>query len=216
VAGAFRQNLGLPVVVLNDVHAYALGEGSCGAAAGFEDALIVAVGTGIGGGILHQGRLLVGVSGSAGSIGHLPVVGADPRQCPCGRWNHLEAYASGPAIEARYTETTGLPIGLPAIATKARAGDRHAHSVISEAATILGRALGAAANVLDPDVIVIGGGVAALEDLITEPLLHGLATEALPGPNRAQLRFTTLGAGAVILGAASLARSPEASQRARG
>ena len=215
VAGAFRQSLGMPVVVLNDVHAYAIGEGSHGAAAGFDDALIVAVGTGIGGGILHQGKLLVGVSGSAGLIGHLPVVGADPRKCPCGRWNHLEAYSSGPAIEARYAEITGQPIGLPVIATKARVGDPPARSVINEAATILGRALGAAANVLDPEVIVIGGGVAALEDLITEPLLQALATEALPGPNGAQLRFTTLGARAVILGAASLVRSHGASKRAR-
>jgi glucokinase len=215
VAGAFRQSLGMPVVVLNDVHAYAVGEGSHGAAAGFDDALIVAVGTGIGGGILHQRKLLVGASGSAGSIGHLPVVGSESRQCPCGRWNHLEAYASGPAIEARYTETTGQPIGLPAIATKARAGDAPARSVINEAATILGRTLGAAANVLDPEVIVIGGGVAALEDLITEPLLRGLASEALPGPKGAQLRFTTLGAAAVILGAASLVRSHIASKRPR-
>lgn len=216
LAAAFGRSLSIPVVVLNDVHAAAVGEGLHGAAAGFDPALVVAVGTGIGGGILHNGELVVGASGSAGSIGHLPIAGASPRRCPCGGWDHLEAYAAGPAIEAQYAAIARKPAGLPAIAANARAGEQAARSVIDEAATILGRALGAAANILDPEVIVIGGGVAALQDLITEPILRELAAEALPGPGRTQLRFTTLGATAVILGAASFARSANANKQKAG
>jgi len=213
---AFHPALGIPVVVLNDVHAMAIGESRYGAAAGFTDALVVAVGTGIGGGIVHRGRLVVGASGSAGSIGHIPVPSPARRRCPCGGWNHLEAHAAGPAIEASYAETTGWSIRLPAIATSARAGDPIACSVINEAATVLGRALGGAVNLLDPDVLVIGGGVAALQDLITEPLRRGLDEEALPGPDRIKLRFSKLGGiTAAIVGAATVAREQAAREHER-
>jgi len=210
VRAIFHRALGMPVVVLNDVHAMAIGEGRYGAAVGSADALVVAVGTGIGGGILHDGQLVIGASGSAGSIGHVPVSIPDRRRCPCGGWNHLEAYAAGPAIEARYAEVTGLPHRLPTIAAQARAGDSVAGTLIKEAAELLGRALGGAANLLDPDIIVIAGGVAALEDLITEPVLRGLADEALPGPRRVRIGFSSLGAAAAVVGAASIARDSAA------
>ena len=203
---AFGDALGIPVVVLNDVHATSIGEGTYGAAAGFTDALVVAIGTGIGGGLLHDGVLFPGGSGSAGSIGHMPVDAASPRRCSCGKWNHLEAHAAGPAIEARYAEVTGLSIRLPEIAARARTGEDPAASVIAEAAAILGRALGGAVNLLDPDVVVISGGVAAIEDLLAEPIRRALAGEVLPGPGRVEVRYTTLGTTAAILGAGMMAR----------
>jgi glucokinase len=206
VRHAFGEALQMPTTVLNDVHAATIGEGLYGAASGYTDVLVVAVGTGIGGGILHGGQLIRGRTGSAGAIGHLPVAGAKPRRCPCGGQDHLEAYAAGPAIEARYLEATGRSDRLPTIAAKARAGDEAALSIIVESAEILGRALGAIANILDPDVIVIAGGVAALEDLIAAPMHRALVARALPGPDRTELRFSTLRGTATVLGAAAVAR----------
>jgi glucokinase len=202
----FTRALGLPVAVLNDVHAMALGEARHGAAVGAGLAVIVAIGTGIGGAIVHDGQVIIGASGSAGSIGHVTVDARTPRQCTCGRWNHLEAYASGPAIEAHYAAAAGTATRLPEITTRARAGDAWARAVIAEAAELLGHALVQVVTIVDPDTIVLTGGVAALGDLIGDPIRTIIATEALPGPDRAQLRFSTLGTHATILGAASAAR----------
>jgi glucokinase len=202
----FTQALDLPVAVLNDVHAMALGEARYGAAAGAGLAVVVAIGTGIGGAIVHGGGVIIGASGSAGSIGHATVNAPTPRQCTCGRWNHLEAYAAGPAIEADYAESTGMAIRLPEIAARARAGDARAGAVIAEAAELLGHALLQVVTIVDPDTIVLTGGVAALGDLIGDPIRTIIATQALPGPNQAHLRFSTLGTYATILGAASAAR----------
>lgn len=85
---------GLPVRVVNDVHALALGEARFGAAADARSVLVVAVGTGVGGAFVHDRRLVAGRSGTAGSIGHTPVAGREGRRCPCGAEDHLEAYAS--------------------------------------------------------------------------------------------------------------------------
>lgn len=203
----FTRALDLPVAVLNDVHAMALGEVRHGAAAGARLAVIVAIGTGIGGAIVHDGRVIIGASGSAGSIGHVTVSAPIRRQCTCGRWNHLEAYASGPAIEARYAEATGIAIRLPKITTQARAGDAHAGTVIAEAAELLGQALLQTITIVDPDTIVLTGGVAALGDLIGDPIRIIVADQALPGPARVRLHFSTLGTHATILGAVSAARA---------
>lgn len=203
----FTRALDLPVVVLNDVHAMALGEARHGAAAGAGLAVIAAIGTGIGGAIIHNGSVIIGGSGSAGSIGHVTVSAPIPRQCACGRWNHLEAYASGPAIEAHYAEVTGTAIRLPEITTRARAGDSRARAVIAEAAELLGHALLQTVTIVDPDTIVLTGGVAALGDLIGDPIRTIVAAQALPGPDRVQLRFSTLGTHATILGAVSAARA---------
>lgn len=214
VTDRFTQALGMPVTVLNDVHAMALGEARHGAAAGCDLAVVVAIGTGIGGAIVHDGRVITGASGSAASIGHVAVDAPAPRQCPCGRWNHLEAYASGPAIEAQYAETTGTMLRLPEIAKRARTGDDPARAAIDGAAELLGQALVQVVTIVDPDAIILTGGVAALGSLIAEPIRTIIATRALPGPDQAHLRFSALGTRATILGAASAARAARADRRA--
>jgi len=203
----FTRALDMPVAVLNDVHAMALGEARHGAASGTALAVVIAIGTGIGGAIVHDGRVITGASGSAGSIGHVSVNPSTPRRCPCGRWNHLEAYASGPAIEARYADATGGTRRLPYLATRARTGDAQARAVIDSAAELLGHALVQVVTIVDPDMIVLTGGVAALGDLIGDPIRTIIATHALPRPSQVHLRFSTLGTSATILGAASAARA---------
>lgn len=204
VAAGFRAATGLPVGVVNDVHALALGEARFGAATGAESALVVAVGTGVGGAYVRRGELLAGSTGTAGSIGHVPVRGTERRRCPCGALDHLEAYASGPSIVARYVERGGVAVRLEAVLEQAVAGDRRAADVVADAGMYLGEALAAALNLLDPQVVVIGGGAAHSGDLLLGPMRTAAAAHALPGPRSAPV--VTAGGlrhGSVV-GAASL------------
>ncbi|MEU7892458.1 ROK family protein [Nonomuraea sp. NPDC049152] len=202
---AFSSALRLPVQVLNDVHAWALGEARFGAAAGAADALVVTVGTGIGGAIVREGRVVRGATGSAGSIGHIPAPSsvsapaARSRRCPCGRIGHLEAYASGPGILATFRERGGTADDL------ATMEGALADEVIDEAATLLGRALAGAITVLDPEIVVIGGGVALLGDRLMLPLARAVGQEALPGPDRVTIRPAALAPAGGIVGAATAA-----------
>ena len=134
---------GLPVFVDNDAKALALGEGWVGAAAGVDNYLAMVVSTGVGGGIVLDGRLLDGDSGNAGHIGHVIVV-PDGRECVCGARGCLEAEASGTAIAAK----TGRP---------AAAAD---HQVRTETGRLVGRAVASVANLLDLRLAVVAGSVA--------------------------------------------------------
>jgi glucokinase len=134
---------GLPTFVDNDAKALALGEGWRGAAAGVDNFIAMVVSTGVGGGIVLDGRLLDGESGNAGHIGHV-IVEPDGRRCECGACGCLEAEASGLAIAA----VTGRPAAQADAATVARTG------------TLVGRAVGSAANLLDLRLAVVGGSVA--------------------------------------------------------
>ncbi|MER6511036.1 ROK family protein [Nonomuraea sp. NPDC001636] len=238
LATAFTQRLGLPVTVLNDVHAWALGEARYGAARGSRLALVLTIGTGVGGALVRDGELLRGRNGMAGSLGHTPAVlppDADAdRPCPCGATGHLEAYASGPAILSAYHARGGtapdlksLPLARhntrspalrhPAETTDPRnplgigqqAGsetvDDLAREVIREAAVILGRSIASAATLLDPDVIVLGGGVTGLGELLTVPLIETIRRYTPRGLDSVPVRFSTLGAHGAVLGAASAA-----------
>jgi glucokinase len=205
VAQELSAALELPVRVVNDVQAMALGEHRFGAAADAESALIVAVGTGIGGAIICGGAVVAGRTGTAGAVGHVPVPAPVPRRCPCGRMGHVEAYASGPAIVADYVARGGVAARLEEVAGNARAGDELAREVIATAGAILGTALGGLSNVLDPELIVVGGGAANLGELLFDPLEAALYREAISGPDQVPVRPTGLGALAAVVGAASLA-----------
>ncbi|HEX2039494.1 MAG TPA: ROK family protein [Acidimicrobiales bacterium] len=134
---------GLPVVVDNDAKALAVGEGWTGAAAGVRDYLGMVVSTGVGGGVVLDGRLLAGAAGNAGHIGHV-IVEADGRVCGCGAQGCLEAEASGTAIEA----ATGRPA--------AEAGP----DVVARTGRLVGRAVASVCNLLDLRLAVVAGSVA--------------------------------------------------------
>ncbi len=202
VADRLAAALGLPVVVDNDVNAMAVAEarGLAGTV------LVVAVGTGVGGAIVRDGRPERGATGTAGEVAHLLVAPVtDGRRCGCGRTDHLEAVASGPNMVLAHRVRTGRAADLPGVARCADAGDAAAAAVIAEGATVLGRALAGLANVLDPAAIVIGGGVAGLGARWWDPLVAALRAEALPGPARVDLRQARLGPSAGAVGAALLA-----------
>ncbi|GAA2336028.1 ROK family protein [Dactylosporangium salmoneum] len=207
VRGALAAALGLPVVVRNDVQAMAVAESRLGAAAGARTALVVAAGTGIGGAVVADGMLLSGRTGFAGSVGHLPSPVTAGRPCGCGALDHVESYAAGPAIAAAYAARAGLAVVPPleTVAEAARGGAPEAEAAIAEAAHVLGAGLATAANLLDPDVVVLGGGVLGLGDGFVQAVAATLRRAALPGPAEVPLRITTFGPAAVLTGAALLA-----------
>jgi glucokinase len=187
--------LGLPVTIDNDAKALALGEGWLGAARGCDNYLAMVVSTGVGGGIVLNGRLLDGAEGNAGHIGHV-VVEPDGRRCACGGRGCLEAEASGPSIAA----ATGQPTEQATEAVRRRCG------------TLVGRAVASVANLLDLGLAVVGGSVALG---FGETFFDAAQAEVA---ERARLEFSRgtrvvragLGPDGPLLGAAALACHPTA------
>ncbi|WP_078888204.1 ROK family protein [Streptomyces sclerotialus] len=205
--------LGLPVTADNDANVFALAEQTYGAGAGCASALYVSVGTGIGGGLVSGGRLLRGAHWTAGEFGHLAVPEAAGRPCNCGRAGHLEAVASGPAITARFRELSGDEDvhDLRRVAALAEpdagptgAGTEAARAALAEGAGALGRALAGLVNTLDPERVVVGGGVASIGAPFWEPLTEAFAAELLPGPAGLRPVPAALGPRAAVVGAAAL------------
>lgn len=199
-----RLSPSLPVSVGNDVDALALGEAWTGAAAGAASALVVAAGTGIGGALLLAGRVLRGAHGCAGEIGHIPSPDAQGLRCPCGVDGHVEAAAAGPAIARAYAAAGGPPSSGARIAELAATGEPQALAVLTAAGAALGRAIAGVVTAVDPERVVVGGGVARsgdpwwralrsaaraelippLRDVPIEPAAHGV-TSAVAGAARA-------------------------------
>jgi glucokinase len=197
----------VPAVVDNDGNAALYAEAKLGAAAGAAHALAVVVGTGVGGAVLTDGRLVHGRHGAAGEFGHLPVGGDAP--CPCGGRGHLESVAAGPALARAYRQRTGQTVTGSDVTALARAGDLAAAAVLNDAATILGRAVAGLANALDPDVVVLGGGVLDAADLVLRPLRAAAAEHLLPPLRDLPIVRAQLGSDAVAVGAAALARDSQ-------
>jgi glucokinase len=185
LAGRLRASCGIPITVLNDVHASATAEARLGAGVGYRTALVVSVGTGIGGAFVIDGSVMGGARGVGGSVGHVPAptgaapMGATPRRCACGALDHVEAYSGGRSLESIYRESRGRSRSLLEIAHDARAGDTEAELLIGTSAHLLGRAIGGAVNILDPDVVIIGGGVAQIGAGYLADLREGVRLEAM-------------------------------------
>ena len=193
--------LGMRVRVLNDVQATALCEVRLGAARGHASALVVAVGTGVGGAIVLNGDVVSGVHGIAGSVGHMPATERNGRRCSCGALDHVEAYASGPALEAEYERRTGTALDLRSMARRIEAGDTVARAVIMQGAAVLGTAIGGANNVVDTEIVVIGGGVAALGEVLFAPMRDAMRAEALGRAKSVAIVPAAFGPDACLVGA---------------
>jgi glucokinase len=199
--------LGLPVVVDNDANVGGWAEARFGASREVGDALFVAVGTGIGGALVSGDRLQRGGHGMAGEIGHIPVVSGG-RPCPCGLRGCWEQYASGRALLRRASES-GFQVDHGVEVTAAAiAGDAEAVEVLADVGRWLGVGMAIATTVLDPAVIVVGGGVSAAGDLLLEPARVALRTSLPGGGDRPepQVVAAALGPDAAMIGAASLVR----------
>lgn len=213
LAGLIRAGLGdllqphAPVVVQNDVDAHAAGEYRHGAAAGTASALVVAVGTGVGGGLILNGRAVRGAHHVAGEIAHTPTPGAGHLRCPCGRVGHLEAIGSGIGMHRHFISLGGDPAITDArgIAAAASTGEPTARRALEESAAAVGRALAAAATLVDPERIVITGGVPNIGDVWWRPMLNAFHAEAIDALQNTPILPGMLGDDAPLRGAAASA-----------
>jgi glucokinase len=217
--------VGLPVVVENDANAIAWGEAKFGAGRGEDHMVLIALGTGIGGGLILGGELYRGRFGIGAEFGHYRVV-PDGRRCGCGNRGCWEQYASGnalvaeareiarvsPALAGRLLELgNGRPEGIsgPEITEAAREGDSAALECFRTIARWVGQGLADLAAILDPGAFVIGGGLSEAGDLLLDPTRAAFES-ALTGRGHrafADIRIAELGPDAGIVGAADLARS---------
>lgn len=209
---------GLPCILENDAKVAALGEWWAGAGRGCPDVAYVTVGTGIGGGMIVDGRLLRGAGGLAGEVGHTHVTDS-PERCACGRFGCWQAVASGTALANRArAELPAHPTsriaalagaaGVTAIhvAQAAREGDGLALQLLDELARYLGMGLANVQHCYAPRRIVIGGGMSSLLDLLRPELERAQRAGLLPGFEPAEIRAAELGDDAGLVGAAVMAR----------
>jgi fructokinase len=174
--------VGRKVRIANDADCFALSEASDGAAAGARSVFGVIIGTGVGGGLVYEGRPVVGANAIAGEWGHNPlpapriVEGRDERPgpaCYCGRSGCIESFLSGPSFARDHEAATGEKLKAEAIVAAASQGDPAASASLARYADRLARALGTVINLFDPEVIVLGGGMSNVEALYRDvpPLL---------------------------------------------
>lgn len=210
------ERAGLPTIVDNDANAAGLGEATFGAARGCEHVLYVTVSTGIGAGLVLDGRVYRGADSMAGELGHTLVATNGPR-CACGRVGCLEAVASGPAIAhlARESLQAGANSALKAVpladltaqsVSEAATHDELAARIMAQAGEYLGVAIAAAVNLMNPRTVVIGGGVSQAGEVLLQPLREAVRRHAVP-KSVANLRIVAaqLGRRGGLLGAAALA-----------
>jgi glucokinase len=212
---------GLETFLINDASAAALGEHHFGAGRGVNNLIYITVSTGIGGGIIINGKLYTGVSGSAGEIGHMTIDVNGPR-CNCGNIGCLEVLASGTAVareaqrligRGKKTIITELAEGEPqnitaqTVAAAAQKGDALALAIISKAATYLGIGLVNLVNIFNPEMIIIGGGMSRMGDMLLEPARQVVAERAFQLPaQRVRIVPSQLGDNAAVLGATAFVR----------
>ena len=217
ITETLEERFGVKARAMNDASAAALAEGRFGAARGIGDFVLLTLGTGVGGGIVTEGRLLAGALGVAGSIGHM-VIDCDGRPCNCGSRGCLEAYVSGTAIVNRIIELADRRDYRSPFVDRLRQGeprnaglmqdmtdDPLAAEVVREAGEYLGWGFVSLLNLLNPAMIVIGGGVAVLGDALLGPAREVARRHSLRGEwDPARIVGAELGNNAGLVGAASL------------
>ena len=217
ITSILEERFGIPARAINDASGAALGEGKFGAARGVRDFVCITIGTGVGGGIVSEGKLLPGALGVAGSIGHM-TIDCDGRPCNCGSVGCLEAYVAGTAIVNRILELAdACGIRSPLVdglrskeLTGARALNEAVHDelaleVIREAGEYLGWGIVNLLNLLNPAMVVIGGSVVVLGDLLLDPARRIASQRSLRGESDpVRIVRAELGNDAGVIGAASL------------
>jgi len=214
-----RDVVRLDLTLDNDANCATLGETWLGAAKGAKHVVGLTIGTGIGGGLIRDGKLYHGVSDVAGELGHV-TIDSTGRRCGCGNYGCLEAYASGPAIAERAREALagGEPSMLPAmvgadlsritaatIYEASSKGDPLAMQVVRDTARFLGTGLANLLNIFNPEVAVLAGGVAQAGDALFEPLRAEVRRRAFkPAVDACRIVPGTLGGNAGVIGAVAM------------
>src|SRR5688572_1098584 len=216
-----EEEVQLPVAIINDVRAITLGEWMFGAGRGLETVVCLAIGTGIGGGVVVNGQFHLGIGGTAGEFGH-HVVEVDGLPCGCGGKGCLELYASGPAIaamgvkEVMHGHTTRIGelvnydlnrIDAEIIFQAARDGDQIANSILHKVGRYLGIAVGNILGTISPQRVIFGGGVSRAGDLLLRPIMQTLYERVHVIPvQKVEFVIAELGISGGLIGAALWAR----------
>jgi glucokinase len=215
-----QEEFGLPTYLENDANAAALAEQRFGAGRGADDMIYVTASTGIGGGFILDGRLYRGATGAAAEVGHMTILPHGPR-CGCGNRGCLEALASGAAIarEARERIARGVPtlmaelaegdldhISAKMVAQAAEQGDAEAREIIDAAMTYLGVGMANLVNILNPQLLVIGGGLTKMGPRLFDPVRRAVDRQAFSATAFAvEIKRAELGEEVGLLGAAAVA-----------
>lgn len=221
LAAIIAEQVQLPVALINDVRAITLGEWTFGAGRGADTVACLAIGTGIGGGVIVNGQFHLGIGGTAGEFGH-HVVEADGFPCGCGGKGCLELYASGPAIaamgvkEVMHGHTTRIGelvnqdlnrIDAGVVVQAAREGDPIATAILQRAGMYLGIAVGNILGVISPERVIFGGGVSVAGEVLLGPIVQTIKERVHVVPlDKVQFVLAELGINGGLVGAALWAK----------
>ncbi len=207
VAAELHSRLRLPVYVGNDANLGALAEATLGAGRGIPNLIYVMLSTGVGAGLVLDGRVYEGDTGTAGELGHV-VVAQDGLVCRCGNRGCLETVAGANAIVQALHQSHGSELTIGDVLSLADAGDAGARRVLADAGRAVGRALASVCSVLDPRLIVVGGEVAQAGDLLIDGIRESISRAMTPSAGHAvRVVVGDLGDRAEVLGAIALAIS---------
>ncbi|MBR1497128.1 MAG: ROK family glucokinase [Oscillospiraceae bacterium] len=210
---------GLNAKAGNDANVAALGEMWQGGGKGYQDVVMITLGTGIGGGVIIGGKILAGVNGAAGEVGHTPMFDDEPDVCGCGKHGCLEQYASANGIlrtARRWLEVhpeVDSPLrGMERYSSKdifdlAKEGDEAALAIVDETGKLLGKGLATIAGVVNPEVFVIGGGMSKAGDILLEVIRRHFRPYAFHAVRETEFRMAELGNSAGIYGCARMVLS---------
>ena len=214
VAGEMEELTGLPAKAGNDANVAALGEAWKGAAAGSSDVIMVTLGTGVGGGIIVDGKIVTGHHGAGGEIGHLCVNYEETDHCGCGNTGCLEQYASATGItrlanirlakDDKASVLRGQEVSAKTVFDAVKADDEVAKEIAEEFGKYLGHAMANLAAVADPSAIVIGGGVSKAGEVLLQYVEKNFKEKAFFANKDTEFVLATLGNDAGICGAAKL------------
>jgi len=200
LANELTQRLGMTAVVDNDANLGALAEAKWGAGAGGEQVAYIKVATGIGAGLIHDGRLFRGVAGTAGEIGHMTVAEDGP-VCRCGNRGCLELYAGGEAILSAVQESEPDVETVDRLVDLALEGDQRCKRVIADSGRHIGVAIASLVNLLGPDRVVVGGELSRAGEILLDPLRTAVSRSAVQAAHEAvEIVAGELGPDAEVLG----------------
>jgi glucokinase len=200
-----RERHGLPVAIDNDANAATIAEWKVGAARGANHVVMLTLGTGVGGGLILDGRPYRGATGSGAELGHI-VVDFDGPLCACGGRGHLEAVASGKAANRAAQELYGADADAHELVRRAESGEDKAIEAMAKIGRYLGAGLATFVNIFEPELIVIGGGFGRESELLLGAARDVLARDGLaPGSETVRIVEAQLGAEAGVIGAGMIA-----------
>ena len=208
VAQELSRRVGMPVKAGNDANLATLGEQWQGGGRGCRNLLMLTVGTGVGGGVICDGRIIAGATGGGGEVGHLPLPFRPNWQCSCGKYGCLDVTASASGIIRAAREYSPFremeKVTAKDVYDAAAAGDENAKRVVDEAGQALGMAAAIVSCIANPELVLLGGGVSAAGRALLDPVEAGFRKNAFPSCADARFALAQLGNNAGIYGGAAL------------